>query len=183
MDHNHQKRAEFEQAMLPHIDSAYNLARWISGNPVEAHDIVQESYLRAYRFYASYNGSNARAWLLAIVRNSCYNYLSERRRGAHDVEFDEEIHTVDVAATDADWSDPERALARKRDAGALERLIAALPPNYIEVLVLREIEGMYYREISLLTRVPIGTVMSRLARARARLLAGLCAQPRSEVTV
>ncbi len=154
----------FEQALLPHLDAAYNLARWLTRDEDAAQDVVQEAYLRALRFFGGFQGGDGRPWLLAIVRNTCHDWL--RRRGTSDetTPFDEEIHSGD-----APRETPESLLIERASREALERALAALPVAWREVIVLRELEGLSYRQIAEVAGVPVGTVMSRLARARARL--------------
>jgi RNA polymerase sigma-70 factor (ECF subfamily) len=158
------KRARFEQTVLPHLDAAYNLARWLTRDDHDAEDVVQEAYLRAYKFFESGNEGDRRAWLLAIVRNTCYTWLKQNRPRAVNVPFDEHLH-----GSAGEWSDPLRPLeqqaARERVRAALEEL----PVEYREVLVLRELEGMSYKEVAKAAVLPLGTVMSRLSRARQRL--------------
>ena len=153
-----------EQALLPHLDAAYNLARWLTRDNQDAEDVVQEACVRAIRFFGSFRGGDGRAWLLAIVRNACYDWL--RRRGAPDATtpFDEEIHSIEQPS-----ETPEALLLQRADRKTLERALAALPVGWREVVVLRELEGLSYRQIADIVGVPVGTVMSRLARARARL--------------
>jgi RNA polymerase sigma factor (sigma-70 family) len=157
--------AQFEEVLLPHIDAAFNLARHLTRDDHDAEDVVQDSYLRALKYFASYHGTNGRAWLLRIVRHTFYTRRKRQRRGDDLLtEFDDEIHSS-AAAPD----DPERLLLR-RDAGqVLREALAKLPAGAREVIVLRELEGLSYREISQVTGLPIGTVMSRLSRARERL--------------
>jgi RNA polymerase sigma-70 factor (ECF subfamily) len=165
--------AEFDNAMLPHLDAAFNLARHLTGDDHEAEDIVQDACLRALKYFSSFRGGNGKAWLLRIVRHTFYT--RRRRRGMQDAlttVFDEETHGMD--ATEA--SDPERSVLREDARRVLAEAMAALPPAAREVIVLRELEGLSYDEISRVIRVPIGTVMSRLARARERLQAALSAQ-------
>jgi RNA polymerase sigma-70 factor (ECF subfamily) len=154
----------FEQQVVPLMDAAYTLARHIVRDEHEAQDIVQEAYLRAWRYYASFRGGDERAWLLTIVRNCCYSWR-RGKRGTEDVPYDDETHSPDSPnrfAADA------RAISES-ERGNLESALEALPPEFREVLVLRELEDFSYREIARVTGVPIGTVMSRLARARERL--------------
>jgi RNA polymerase sigma-70 factor (ECF subfamily) len=162
------RRARFEAQVLPHLDAAYRFARWLCRPPVEADDIVQEAFLRAFRAFDTLRGSDVKAWLLTIVRN-CHATAcgQEQRRAAVPLpeEHEEELRAASVAAT----PDPESISAAEDEKGALQRLIAALPEEHRTVLLLREMEDMSYREISQVTLVPIGTVMSRLARARAAL--------------
>jgi len=159
-----QTRARFEALMLPLMNDAYNLARWLMKNQEDAEDQVQESYLRAFRFFASFQGTNFRAWLLQIVRNTCYSALGTRKLKAKEVPLEEEADEIE------DHSPlPPVSLARKATVEAVREAIAALPVEFREAVVLREIEGLSYKEISQVTEVPIGTVMSRLARARHQL--------------
>jgi RNA polymerase sigma-70 factor (ECF subfamily) len=154
----------FREIVLPHLDAAYNLARWLMHNPVEAQDVVQESCLRALRFFDGYQGGDAKAWLLAIVRNTCRSWQSRQTREWNVVPFDEaERHVAD------DAGGQEEKLAREEQVGVLHRCIEQLPTDFREVLVMRELEEMSYREIADATGLALGTVMSRLSRARKRL--------------
>ena len=163
--HGTESRERFEQAVLPHLDAAYNLARWLTRSEEDAQDVTQESFLRAFRFFDGYQGGNMRAWLLTIVRNTCYTWLHRNRPAEPAVEFDEQIHSEELSAE----ADPEVQALANADKATLERALGELPEAFREVLVLREIEGMSYKEIADVASVSIGTVMSRLARARARL--------------
>jgi RNA polymerase sigma-70 factor, ECF subfamily len=154
----------FEQVVLPHLDAAYNLARWLVRNPHDAEDIVQEAYLRAFKFFGGYQGGDARAWVLKIVRNTSYSFFEKNRPAVLAEEFDEKIHTAETEDAGA-----EAALLRSADSRMLREALEELPVNFREILVLRELEGMSYREIAEVMGVPIGTVMSGLARARAQL--------------
>jgi len=154
----------FEEAVLPHLDAAYNLARWLTRNTQDAEDVVQEAYLRAFRFFGGYHGGNARAWLLKIVRNTCYTWLHQNRTHQATDLFDEQIHT-DVAES----RNPETLLLQRADGQLLNQALDELPTDFREVLVLLELEGLSYKEIAEVLGIPIGTVMSRLARARHRL--------------
>ena len=158
-------RERFEQAVLPHLDAAYNLARWLARNDEDAQDVTQESFLRAYRFFDGYQGGNMRAWLLTIVRNTCYTWLHQNRPPQSDVVFDEEIHSEESFG----GADPEIQVLANADKETVHRAIQELPEIFREVLVLREINGMSYKEIADVASVSVGTVMSRLARARSRL--------------
>jgi RNA polymerase sigma-70 factor (ECF subfamily) len=164
-------RERFEQAVLPHLDAAYNLARWLTRNDEDAQDVTQESFLRAFRFFDGYQGGNMRAWLLTIVRNTCYTWMHQNRPADPAVEFDEEIHSEEFSAS----ADPELQVLANADKDTLQRALEELPEMFREVLVLREIEGMSYKEIADVASVSIGTVMSRLARARTRLRLSLSA--------
>jgi RNA polymerase sigma-70 factor (ECF subfamily) len=165
---NQDRQAQFEQTILPHINAAFNLAHWMINNDQDAEDIVQESYLRAYKYFSSYQGGDSRSWLLTIVRNTCYTWLHENWAQALTVDLDEELSSAEI-----DGDDPEQRLQIKADQQSVIHALEELPAAYRELIVLRELEGMSYKEIALIARVPIGTVMSRLARARQRLKEGL----------
>jgi RNA polymerase sigma factor (sigma-70 family) len=156
------KRARFEQTVLPHLNAAYNLARWLTRNSHDAEDVVQESYLRAFRAFDSFEGPDGRAWLLAVVRNTCFSML-RKNKNQPAVEFDETYTAADPSP------DAEAVLISEAALGSLQDCLEALPLEFREVIVLRELEEMSYKEISDVARVPVGTVMSRLARARKRL--------------
>jgi RNA polymerase sigma-70 factor (ECF subfamily) len=158
-------RERFQQAVLPHLDAAYNLARWLTHNDHDAQDVTQEAFLRAFRFFDGYEGGNMRAWVLTIVRNTCYTWLNQNRPPNSAVEFDEEIHSDESSAA----ANPEIQVLAIADSETVHRALAELPEIFREVLVLREMEGMSYKEIADFASVSIGTVMSRLARARTRL--------------
>jgi RNA polymerase sigma-70 factor, ECF subfamily len=165
------RRPRFEDVALPHLDAAYNLARWLTRSDADASDVVQEACLRALTYFDGYRGENGKAWLLTIVRNTCYRWI-ERNRPSMVVAFSLEIESaVEAAATLAGIAppDPDAMLGQKRDARLLNELMAELPHLSREVLVLRELEDMSYRDISEVLGVPLGTVMSRLARARGLL--------------
>ena len=159
------KRERFEQTVLPHLDAAYNLARWLTHNDQDAQDVTQEAFLRAFRFFDGYQGGNSRAWLLTIVRNTCFTWLERNKPPESAEEFDEEIHSAKTSAR----PDPEIQALANADRETLRRAMEELPGVFREVLVLREIEGMSYKEIAEVASVSMGTVMSRLARARTRL--------------
>ena len=164
--------ARFTSVVLPHLDAAYNLAHWLTGNHTDAEDVVQDASLRAFSAIHKFAGGNSRAWVLRIVRNTACSWLRKNRPTA--VVAVEDLEAVEAAyAKPADQNDetPEAALIAKTDAEYLRTAIAALPTPFRETLVLRDIEGLDYREIAEATEVPIGTVMSRLARARGRLIA------------
>ena len=159
------KLARFEQAVLPHFDAAYNLARWLTRSSDDADDVVQEACLRAFTFFDSFQGGeDGRAWLLSIVRNTCYTWLRKKNAWESVMEFDENLHTPLADSVDA-----ETIQMRRADLEMVRQGIEKLPPEFREVLVLREMEGLSYREIATVIGLPIGTVMSRLARARQRL--------------
>lgn len=166
--------ARFQQMALPHMDAAYNLARWLTGNIEEAEDVTQEAFLRAFKFFESFRGEDPRTWLLAIVRNVFYTHWRRARSAGASTEFDEEMHsfTDDESLPDMGRPDtnPESILSRNDDIRLLDQALQALPVEYREAIVLRELEDLSYKEIAATLDVPIGTVMSRLARARRLLL-------------
>jgi len=151
----------FEQTVLPHLDAAYNLARWLAGNDHDAQDVAQEASLRAFKFFGSLRGENARAWLLTIVRNTFYTWLRKNRPREKIIEINDETLGIEDGLAMAEAVNPQFA-----DADAVRRAIADLPVEFREIVILREMEGFSYKEIADLAEVPIGTVMSRLARAR-----------------
>jgi RNA polymerase sigma-70 factor (ECF subfamily) len=153
---------KLEEVVLPHLDAAYNLARWLVRNPQDAEDVVQESCLRAVRFVGGYREENARAWLLRIVRNTAYSFLEKRRPADLAVEFNETLHMPNQ-------NDAEAVLLQSGESKMLEVALESLPMRFREVVILRELEGMSYREIAELMEIPIGTVMSSLARGREQL--------------
>lgn len=158
------ERERFEQVVLPHLDAAYNLARWLTHDDHDAEDVVQAASLRALKFFGGFHGTNAPAWPLTIVRNACYTWLEQKRTRGTSGTFDEEIHGVEPLA-----GNPETLLSREEDVQSVRRAVAELPLELREVVVLRELEGLSYKEIAAIAGIPMGTVMSRLARARERL--------------
>lgn len=165
----------FEAVVLPHLDAAYTLARYLTRNDHDAQDVVQDASLRALRYFRSFRGAasgEGRAWLLAIVRNTAYTWRQRHRADTLTTEFDEERHSETVADEHT-----EAALEAGSERAALHRAIQELPREFREVIVLRELEGLSYKEISDVAGVPVGTVMSRLSRARRRLEEALCAEP------
>jgi len=166
-----EKRAEFEAAVLPHLDAAYNLARWLLRSEHEAEDVVQEAYVRALRFFGGFRGGDSRGWLLTIVRNVSYTWLRKRRPDELSLSLDEELHGREDGARD-----PEGEVLRKADVRSVKQALETLPLELREVIVLRELEGLSYAEIASVAEIPLGTVMSRLSRARSRLrdLLGSC---------
>ncbi len=159
-----QHLADFEAAMLPHMDAAYNLARWIARSETDAQDIVQEAYLRALRFFGGFSGGDGRGWLMAIVRNTSYTWMQRNRGAEPTVLFDENAHSADCGC-----ANPEAELLLHSRRESVEICIQELPVEFREMVIMRELEGMSYREIAEAAAVPVGTVMSRLARARKRL--------------
>lgn len=170
MDEN-ERLKQFEQTVLPHLDAAYNLARWLAGNDHDAQDVAQEASLRAFRFLAGFRGDNARAWLLSIVRNTFYTWLRKNRPPETTLDINDEHLELEESASNTETVNPHFA-----DADAVRRAIAALPVEFREMVILREMEGYSYLEIAEVAEVPIGTVMSRLARARKLLKKHLAAE-------
>ena len=173
-EQDHAQKAElasFEDVMLPHLDAAHNLAKWLLRNEEDAKDVVQEAYLRAFKSFGGFHGSNGRAWLLTIVRNTSYTLLKKNRAADLTTTFDEEIH----AASDESAS-PAIIVEHAEDAELVTKAIDELPAEFREILVLRHQEGLSYKEIADIAQIPPGTVMSRLARARAKLREYLAAQ-------
>jgi RNA polymerase sigma-70 factor, ECF subfamily len=153
----------FEEVVLPHLDAAYRLARWLTGRSHEAEDLVQEASLRAFRYLHTFTGGNGRAWFLKIVRNTCYQWRGRAAAAVTDV-FDERLHSAAQPT-----GDPEVLFARAEGSALIERALNELPLRFRELLVLRELEGLSYRELADIGGVPVGTVMSRLSRARQAL--------------
>src|SRR5438270_984487 len=156
--------ASFEETMLPHMDAAHNLAKWLLRNEEDAQDVVQEAYLRAFKSFGGFRGSNGRAWLLTIVRNTSYTLLKKNRAVDLTTTFDEEIHgSGDVAVS------PATILERSDNAESIKEAMDELPADFREILTLRHQAGLSYKEIADIAQIPPGTVMSRLARARGKL--------------
>jgi RNA polymerase sigma factor (sigma-70 family) len=157
-------RERFEENVLPHLAAAYNRARWLTRNDHDAEDVVQESYLRAYKFFGGFRGGDGRAWLLTIVRNTCYTWFQQNRPRELTASLDDAANNIESGTPS-----PEAELIRTADSRLIMKALDELPLEFREVVVLREMEGMSYKEIADITDVPLGTVMSRLARARKRL--------------
>ena len=170
-----EKLARFHQAILPHLDAAYNLARWLTRNDQDAEDVVQEACLRAFQFLGGFHGEHGRAWLLTIVRNTCSTWREHHRGKLAATTFDERIHSGAAPA-----ANPESPLLQSEDKQLLRQALEELPPDHREVIVLRELEGLSYKEIAGIAGIPLGTVMSRLARARERLQQVLAGHLREE---
>ena len=164
MDAQPPPQDRFEQVVLPHLNAAYNLARWLTRNDHDAEDVVQEAYLRALRFFGGFHGGDGRAWLLTIVRNTCFDWLRRNRPAEVPVSFDEDLHSPVVPGETSD-----DLLIKRADRHRLREALEALPLVWREVLILRELEGLSYKEIADVAGIKMGTVMSRLARARQRL--------------
>jgi RNA polymerase sigma-70 factor (ECF subfamily) len=161
----------FEAMMLPHLDAAHNLAKWLLRNEQDAQDVVQEAFLRAFKSFGGFHGSNGRAWLLTIVRNTSYTLLKKNRAVDLTTTFDEKIH-----AADHESISPATVLQRSEDAELVREAMGKLPVEFREILVLRHLEGLSYNEIANIAQIPSGTVMSRIARARAKLKGCLVAR-------
>jgi RNA polymerase sigma factor (sigma-70 family) len=172
---HHDNKARFNAAVMPHLNDAYRLARWLTGNVADAEDVVQDAFLRAFRAIGNLSDGNARAWVLTIVRHAAYQWLRKNRPAA--LAFVEDLESVSHDRSDQpEVETPETALIAKTEATRLEDAIAALPVIPRETLVLREVQGLAYREIAEVTGVPVGTVMSRLARARGQVIAAMSAE-------
>jgi RNA polymerase sigma factor (sigma-70 family) len=172
------KVVRFEEIALPHLAAAYNLARWLVHNEHDAEDLVQEAFLRAFKSFSGYYGGNSRAWVLTIVRNTCYTWLQQNRilRLAEPIE-----DNLDEVALD--FADPEILLLRSVDSEIVRQALQELPVEFCEVVVLREMEGLSYKEIANVVNLPLGTVMSRLARGRKRLQALLASRMGKEGSI
>jgi len=172
----HDRIRSFETVVMVHLDAAYNLARWLARDDDAAKDISQEACLRALKFFGTFRGGDARPWLLAIVRNAYYDWIAKNRPRAEHVPFDEEVHT-DLAGTEHGgrngYDSIEQILQREHNKRALNQALDQLPPEFREIVVLRELEDMSYKDIAKIAKIPIGTVMSRLSRARRMLLTSL----------
>jgi len=171
------KLASFEEAVLPHLNAAYNLARWLTRNDTDAEDVVQEAYLRAFKFFGGFHGTDGRSWLLAIVRNTCYTWMQHNRSPEVSLPLDDE--TDEIESTDLD---PEALLLQRADTLLVRRALEDLPIEFREVMVFRELEEMSYKQIAVITELPVGTVMSRLARGRKRLQLALSSHVPAEVS-
>ena len=158
------KLKRFEQVVLPHLDAAYNLARWLTRDDHDAEDLAHEAYLRAFKSFDGFHGGDSRAWLLTIVRNTCFTWLKHNRAHELTTTFDEDLHSMGQEETN-----PEKLLLQHADSQLLREALESLPVEYREVMILRELEELSYKEIAMIAGIPLGTVMSRLARARKRL--------------
>lgn len=165
------KPKRFDDIIAVHINAAYNLARWLTKNDHDAEDVVQESFVRAYQFYGGFRGGDSRAWLMRIVRNTCYTWL-DKNKAARQVEFNCDEH-INAASDDPT---PEAVLLRNIESQILKAAIEQLPPEFREILILRDLEDLSYKEIAEIVSIPIGTVMSRLARARKRVAHSISAE-------
>lgn len=178
---SHERARRFDATVLPHLDAAYNLARWLARNDADAQDITQEACLRAFRFFDGFHGDDGRAWLLAILRNTFHTWLQKRRDRQREESFDENIHGDDPALVDTlAHGNPEVLLMRQASKQVIDKALERLPVECREIIVLRELEDLSYRQIADIAGIPIGTVMSRLARAR-RLLRDQLERMRAEL--
>ncbi|MEO6919708.1 MAG: sigma-70 family RNA polymerase sigma factor [Collimonas sp.] len=171
------KKKRFQAVVLPHLNSAFNLACWLTHNRQDAEDVVQEAYLRAFRFFDGFHGEDGRAWLLTIVRNTFYNWHQDNRKQHQETPFDEDLHQTaagDAIGQAAADNDPQALLIRKDSEQQLQRALQVLPLEFREVMVMRELEELSYKQIAAIVGIPIGTVMSRLGRGR-KLLATILA--------
>lgn len=178
------ERERFERVVMPHLDAAFNFARWLLRSRTDAEDVAQESLVRAWRFFGGFHGGDARAWLLQIVRNTSYTWLEKNRASDMSTEFDENLHgdrSFVAGAAGIEPVTPETAAIAADERERLTRALESLPPRSREVLVLRELEGYSYKEIAAIVSMPIGTVMSTLARAREKLQSILSSAQRAEV--
>ena len=187
---NHDNNKRFTAMVLPHLDAAYNLARWMTRNSHDAQDVVNESLLRALKYFGGFRGTDARAWLLTVVRNTCYTWLKVNRPAEVVRTYDENRHDAnecdaEVAACDTPAPGPEELWLQRADTELLNQTIADLPLEFREILILRELEELSYKEIARIADIPIGTVMSRLSRARKLLrqllLKRLCVETTNEL--
>lgn len=166
------KESRFQIRVMPHLDSAFNLARWLTGSHQDAEDVVQEAYLRAFKFFDSFHGEDGRAWLLGIVRNTFYTWYQQNKTKSQHVEFEEELHSIQLqhaVISEPDSNNPETMLVHKDNRRLLQQALEKLPVEFREVVVMRELEDLSYKEIAVIVGIPIGTVMSRLARGRKEL--------------
>lgn len=171
-----EKTARFESVVLPHLDAAYNLARWMTRNKDDGEDVAQEAVLRAFRFFDTFRGEDGRVWLLTIVRNTYLTWIRRQIPRQSVDEFDERLHSdIETALT------PESEALRQATAAQVQRAIEALPSEYREVIIMRELEQMSYKEIATITQAPLGTVMSRLSRGRSILRQLIAGERRAEV--
>lgn len=175
------KEERFQAMVLPYLDSAFNLARWLTRSHQDAEDIVQESYLRAFKFFDGFHGEDGRAWLLGIVRNTFYTWYQQNKAQAQNTRFEEELHGAhleDAADTRYAEHNPEALLIQKDNRRELQRALEGLSVEFREVMVMRELEDLSYKQIAEIVGIPIGTVMSRLGRGREQLSAILAAANR-----
>lgn len=174
------KTQRFQAMVMPHINSAYNLARWLTHGHADAEDIVQETYLRAFKFFDSFHGDDSRVWLLSIVRNTFYTWYSQNKVHNQNTPFEEDLQRTDAGAERSDAENPEHILLQKDSQRILNQALRELPIEFREVMVLRELEELSYKQIADIVQMPIGTVMSRLGRGRKQLAAILSTNNKGE---
>ncbi len=174
------KTQRFQAMVMPHINSAYNLARWLTHGHADAEDIVQETYLRAFKFFDSFHGDDSRVWLLSIVRNTFYTWYSQNKVHNQNTPFEEDLQRTDAGAERSDAENPEHILLQKDSQRILNQALRELPIEFREVMVLRELEELSYKQIADIVQIPIGTVMSRLGRGRKQLAAILSTNNKGE---
>ena len=167
----------FEEAALPHLRAAYNLARWLTRDETDAEDVVQEAYLRAFKHFGSFHAGDGKPWLLAIVRNTCYTWMQRNRSPELTIPLDDELHEIESKDLN-----PEALLLQSADTRMVRQALEDLPVEFREVMVLRELEGLSYKQIADVAEIPVGTVMSRLARARKRLQQSLASRGNKETS-
>jgi RNA polymerase sigma factor (sigma-70 family) len=167
----------FEEAVLPHLRAAYNLAHWLTRNETDAEDVVQEAYLRAFKHFGRFRGGDGLPWLLAIVRNTAYTWMQHNRSPELMIHLDDELHEIESKDLN-----PEALLLQSANTQMVRRTLEELPIEFREVVVLRELEGLSYKQIADVAEIPLGTVMSRLARARKRLQQGLAGHGNKETS-
>ena len=167
----------FEEVALPHLRAAYNLARWLTRDETDAEDVVQEAYLRAFKHFGSFHGGDGRPWVLAIVRNTCYTWMQHNRSPELTIPLDDELHEIESKDLN-----PEALLMQSADTEMVRQALEDLPVEFREVMVLRELEGLSYKQIADVAEIPVGTVMSRLARARKLLQQSLASRGNKETS-
>ncbi len=165
------KKQRFQAAVMPHINSAFNLARWLTHGHADAEDIVQEAYLRAFKFFDGFHGEDGRVWLLCIVRNTFYTWYQQNKVQSQHTQFEEELHSSNEESDILDDANPERILIQKDSQRLLQQAMRELPIEFREVMVMRELEDLSYKQIAEIIQIPMGTVMSRLGRGRKQLAA------------
>ena len=163
------KQLRFQATILPHLNAAYNLARWLTHGHTEAEDIVQEAYLRAFKFFDGFHGEDGRVWLLGIVRNTFYTWYQQTKVQNQNTQFEEDLHGANTEIFKSDDDNPERILIQKDSQRVLNNALRALPIEFREVMVMRELEDLSYKQIAEIVQIPMGTVMSRLGRGRKQL--------------
>ena len=174
------KQLRFQATILPHINAAYNLARWLTHGHAEAEDIVQEAYLRAFKFFDGFHGEDGRVWLLGIVRNTFYTWYQQNKTQNQHTPFEEDLHGANTEIFKSDDDNPEQIMLQKDSQRVLNNALRALPIEFREVMVMRELEDLSYKQIAAIVQIPMGTVMSRLGRGRKQLATILAASAEIE---